>query len=429
MLNTIKHIYSTFLTKYKSESSQYNKTQIENVLTNRSCKISTFTKESTLLTSYNEYLKSYYTFPSINEHLHKYITYYKNYLQFFCKPTFRHSKLNNIIQRHGEKKAETYYNRKYKHKKHIKINNDKVFTDTIKRNINKKSKCYNNHNHNHFNINNAISKETIKLNDDNDFNTLINHSIIKDNSILSILNAFNNNNNSNSNNKSKSNTKSNTFVIRNCNTNLLSNTTSTSSSNAFGVHSKRFNSNNHAQQSKSNLKLMSQLCLMKSQYRNSNSNTHMKFPPLHIRVQTDSNMIRMNNNTKHVKVNTFNEVNRITSMNMLNSYKQNGKRLLLLTSSRNNTIQQRKQNVTSFNRFDIQQSLLNKNKKCLLKVDGRSRNSEYGNMFRTINGSELKVLKGVGCDKKGLYKGRNVKEGKYSLNRNIIKRNDGVGWL
>jgi hypothetical protein len=64
-----------------------------------------------------------------------------------------------------------------------------------------------------------------------------------------------------------------------------------------------------------------------------------------------------------------------------------------------------------------------------LKVDGRNRNSEYGNMFRTINGSELKVLKGVGCDKKGVYKGRNVKEGKYSLNRNRIKRNDGVGWL
>lgn len=425
MLNTIKHIYSTFLTKYKSEPPHYNKTQIENVLTNRSCKISTFTKESTLLTSYNEYLKSYYTFPSINEHLHKYITYYKNYLQFFCKPTFRHSKLNNIIQRHGEKKAETYYNRKYKHKKHMKINNDKVFTDTIKRNINKRSKCYNNH------INNAISKETIKLNDDNDFNTIINHSIIKDNSILSILNAFNINNKNNSNSNSNTNTKSNTFVIRSCNTNLLSNTTSTSSSsNAFGAHSKRFNSNNHVQQRKSNLKLMSQLCLMKSQYRNSNSNTHMKFPPLHIRVQTDSNMIRMNNNnnnTKHVKVNTFNEIN---GMNVLHSYKQNGKRLLLLTSSsRNNTIQQRKQNVTSFNRFDIQQSLLNKNKKCLLKVDGRNRNSEYGNMFRTINGSELKVLKGVGCDKKGVYKGRNVKEGKYSLNRNRIKRNDGVGWL
>ena len=105
MINScIKRIYSKFSNKYNSQPNQYNKIQIENLIKIQSCKLSIISKENTLLTSFDEYFKRYYTFPEINDCIPKYVKYYKNYFKFFCKPTFRHSKLNNIIQKQREKK-------------------------------------------------------------------------------------------------------------------------------------------------------------------------------------------------------------------------------------------------------------------------------------------------------------------------------------
>ena len=383
--SNIKRIYSKLSTKYNSEPFRYNKLQIENLIKTRICKISIISKENTILTSFNEYLKRYYTLPEINERIPKYVNYYKNYFKFFCKPTFRHSQLNNIMQKQREKKAVIYYNKKYKNKKQRKsnINNDKVFTNTVKRNINKKSKCYTN------NINNDISKETIKLSDDNDFKTMENHSITKDNSILSILNAFNNNNE-----------KTNTLVVKYCKTNLnVSNP-----SNMFILKAKRFN---NIQQKKSHIKLKSPVCLMKSEFHN--TDTDMKFPLLHIRVQTDSKNIRKNQ-TK-----------------LLSSNNINCKKVFLLTSSKNKTIQRSKQSITSFNFFNMQQTSLNKNRKYLLKKDVDSRNMKLQtnrNMFRTLNSELQKTLKKIAIEKKSLNKERNMKDIKYNLNNNKLKGND-----
>lgn len=391
MINSnIKRIYSKLSTKYNSEPFQYNKFQIENLIKTRSCKISTISKENSILTSFNEYLKRYYTLPEINERIPKYVNYYKNYFKFFCKPTFCHSQLNSIMQKQREKKAVIYYNKKYKNKKQRKsnINNEKVFTNTIKRNINKKSKCYTN------NRNNDISKETINLNDDSDLKTMVNHSITKDNSILSILNAFNNGNNNNK--------KTNTLVVKYCKTNLnVSNP-----SNAFMLKAKRFND---IQQKKSHIKLKSPVCLMKSEFHN--TNTDMKFPLLHIRVQTDSKNIRKN------------------QIKLLSSNNINCKKVFLLTSSTNKTIQQSKQSITSFNFFNMQQTLLNKNRKYLLKKDVDSRNIKLQtnrNMLRTLNSELQKTLKKIAFEKKSLNKGRNMKDNKYNLYNNKLKGNDSL---
>ena len=43
----------------------------------------------------------------------KIITVIKNYLQFFCKPTYNNFKFNDLIQNYGEKKAELYYKDHY----------------------------------------------------------------------------------------------------------------------------------------------------------------------------------------------------------------------------------------------------------------------------------------------------------------------------
>ena len=153
---------------------------------------------------------------------------------------------------------------------------------------------------------------------------------------------------------------------------------------------------------------------MKSQFHN--ANTERKFPLLHTRVQTDSKIIRKNKT-------------KLTNSNNINS-----KKLFLLTSLTNKPIQQRKESITSLNCFNMQQSLLNKNRKYLLKDDVCSRNmklqTKSGNMFRTLNGGEFKkTLKKIECEKKRVNKGMNITDIPYSLNRNKLKGNDGLGWM
>jgi hypothetical protein len=78
------------------------------------------------------------------ERIPKISKYYKNYLVFFCKSTFRNFKINKIIQVFCDKKAELYYNvnygkRKVKKKERNKHNildhstiREKLFNTTVK---------------------------------------------------------------------------------------------------------------------------------------------------------------------------------------------------------------------------------------------------------------------------------------------------------
>ena len=70
--------------------------------------------------------------------------YYKNYLKFFCKPSFCNFNINKLIQAHCDYKAELYYNKFYGKKssrKNVLVENkcdeqslirEKVFNTTIK---------------------------------------------------------------------------------------------------------------------------------------------------------------------------------------------------------------------------------------------------------------------------------------------------------
>jgi hypothetical protein len=60
-----------------------------------------------------EFMHRKYDKNECEERMPKYYHYYKNYLNFFCKPTFKDMKLNEIIQNNGEKKAELYYKKNY----------------------------------------------------------------------------------------------------------------------------------------------------------------------------------------------------------------------------------------------------------------------------------------------------------------------------
>jgi len=67
-----------------------------------------------MLTDYvEEFLRRKYNISEIRERIPKFSIYYKNYLNFFCKPTYNCFKFNKIIQNYGEKKAEIYYKQNY----------------------------------------------------------------------------------------------------------------------------------------------------------------------------------------------------------------------------------------------------------------------------------------------------------------------------
>ena len=89
-----------------------------------------------------DFLKRYYTYEETKERIPKYVSYYKNYLTFFCRPFFVSYIINKKMVRHMEKVAQVFYNENYgdeekdenekskkKKEKNIVIFNQKITKD------------------------------------------------------------------------------------------------------------------------------------------------------------------------------------------------------------------------------------------------------------------------------------------------------------
>ena len=96
---------------------------------NKNCHLVTMFKDYMILDFIDEFFKRFYRTNESKDRIPRFANFYKNYLKFFCKPTFRNFEINDIIQEHSEKKAEIYYNQNFKNKKD-KINFDEgLFED------------------------------------------------------------------------------------------------------------------------------------------------------------------------------------------------------------------------------------------------------------------------------------------------------------
>jgi hypothetical protein len=71
-------------------------------------------KEKILFNYNEEFLKRFYTEDESILRIPNFVTYYKNYLMFFCKPIFSELNLNDMIQAYSERKAQIFYNNNYK---------------------------------------------------------------------------------------------------------------------------------------------------------------------------------------------------------------------------------------------------------------------------------------------------------------------------
>ena len=99
--------------KHNATKKSYEKCLIGYLLNNTSCHLVAIFKEKMLTDYVDEFLRREYSLQESKERIPKFSVYYKNYLLFFCKPTFNNFSFNEIINDYGEKKAELYYKNNY----------------------------------------------------------------------------------------------------------------------------------------------------------------------------------------------------------------------------------------------------------------------------------------------------------------------------
>ncbi len=99
--------------KYNCNPNIFNNYIVDYLLNNADCHLVAIFKDKMLTDYIDEFLRREYNIDECNERIPKFSVYYKNYLLFFCKPTYNNFKFNDLIQNYGEKKAELYYKDHY----------------------------------------------------------------------------------------------------------------------------------------------------------------------------------------------------------------------------------------------------------------------------------------------------------------------------
>jgi len=113
LINTIKKARQNINKKYNCTISQFNSIILKNLIYNINCHIVSVFKDYMIYDYIDEYLRRFYLINESNQRIPKFSQYYKNYIDFFCKPIIKNLKLNEILLDYFEKKAEYYYKKNY----------------------------------------------------------------------------------------------------------------------------------------------------------------------------------------------------------------------------------------------------------------------------------------------------------------------------
>ena len=98
--------------KYNMTPKLFSDKIIFNLVLNKKCHLVSYFHEIVLCDdSLKEYLKRIYKYYESKEKIPNYFIYYKNYLNFFCKPFFVDFPLNKKMLKHMEKVAQFFYNK------------------------------------------------------------------------------------------------------------------------------------------------------------------------------------------------------------------------------------------------------------------------------------------------------------------------------
>ena len=113
-LNLQLFSYKVLEAKHNSTPELYLKKTLNILIKKRKCHLLAYFNEiSICTTTLKDYLKRFYTYKESKERIPKYVSYYKNYLIFFCRPYFTNYSINKKMVKHMEKVAQIFYNENY----------------------------------------------------------------------------------------------------------------------------------------------------------------------------------------------------------------------------------------------------------------------------------------------------------------------------
>ena len=316
---------------------QYIGLIMENLIFNKNTHLVSTFKDYMIWDYVEEFLKRYYNDKESGERVPKFALFYKNYLKFFCIPTFKDIFSNEMIHNFNEKKAELFYNENYKKKKETNsyqedcgiyeesesdeesdsktMNNNiekTIFNETVKKKIERYSPI---------NTSMALPESDTKLKPD-DSGLLVTSS--NESSLVNIMKGMipppppvpkikksskNNNNNKKSvshNNNNKNNNKSNNKSNDN-NSNINSNNHQGENSSSYRQSQKNLMSSTL---NKFNSKTLEALLHSQMKFKSKNSKIINKKNNVHSK---DTNYTNSNNVHHKNKINNVNNKNKIIS--------------------------------------------------------------------------------------------------------------------
>ena len=142
-LNLQLFSYKILEAKHNSTPELYLKRTLNVLIKRKKCHyVADFNERILSMCQLRDFLKRYYTIEETKERIPKYVSYYKNYLTFFCRPIFVSYITNKKMVRHMEKVAQVFYNENYaeeekddKEKSKKKEKNIVIFNKKIKKEI------------------------------------------------------------------------------------------------------------------------------------------------------------------------------------------------------------------------------------------------------------------------------------------------------
>ena len=133
--------YKILEAKHSTTPELYQQILLNNLIMRKKSHFNAYLNEIQINTNlFRELLKRLYTYEESKERIPKYVSYYQNYLKFFCRPIFGDYLANKKMVKHMEKVAQIFYNENYaeedelENSKHQNFN-FKVFNKTIKEEI------------------------------------------------------------------------------------------------------------------------------------------------------------------------------------------------------------------------------------------------------------------------------------------------------
>ena len=140
-INLYQSIISKNLKKYNSNKEIKNVMIISNLIDCRASHFLAIFKDYLIIDYTEEFLRRLYLLNESIDRIPKLFNYYKNYLQFFCKPNFIDTFSNLIIKNYGDLHAEYFYKKHIEKKNKIKykedlINDNNIYYEEYKNNNN-----------------------------------------------------------------------------------------------------------------------------------------------------------------------------------------------------------------------------------------------------------------------------------------------------